>query len=112
MSIPDCCRTCPSYKPNNSCSCSLPSLERGELGGHFTLADPLPNIRTGRLEYPLKFDISFLSDLDILKEFDKRFKDTVLLECKVSGILDLIGGKRILKYLKDIKGRKIFKDGV
>ena len=49
------------------------------------------------------------SDCEILKEFDRRFKNTTLLDWKYSDILRIIGPKFIRRFLKEIsKVRKEF----
>ncbi len=46
------------------------------------------------------------SDGEILKEFSRRFKETVLEDWQYTTMLEIIGLKFIRKYLKSIKKTK------
>jgi hypothetical protein len=58
-------------------------------------------------EHPIsKIDFTTATDCAILKEFKARFEGSILYDCKVCQLLDIIGDKTIKKYLKEKKNAK------
>lgn len=49
------------------------------------------------------FDFTTATDCEILREFKNRFEGSTLYECKVAGLLDMIGDETIKAYLKGKK---------
>lgn len=102
--IPKCCQNCPNLN-KGPCSCTLPSLEQ-----HFPQPCPVdfgpPTISSNTFSISVPKSLKDYSDVEILNEFARRFKNTVLADWQYTTLLEIIGPKFIRKYLRSLKKTK------
>jgi hypothetical protein len=50
-----------------------------------------------------------MTDVEILKEFKKRFENSVLYDMNIGNLLEIIGLEKIKKHLKEQRGYRLVK---